>query len=117
MGFLSENLEPRMFSFNSPYGACPTCDGLGTKLEVDLRFSYSGLESITLNEHAIAPWEPTSSQYYPQLLKTVCDHYGIDMDIPVKDLPEEQMDKILYGSGKEKIHFHYENDFGQVHEK
>lgn len=71
----------------------------------------------TLNEHAIAAWEPISSKYYPQLLKSVCDHYEIDMDTPVKDLPEEQMNIILYGSGDEKIHFYYVNDFGKVHDK
>ena len=56
------------------------------------------------------------SQYYPQLLECVCTHYGIDMDIPVKDVPEHHMDKILHGSDGEKILFHYENDYGQVRE-
>ncbi|WP_121640144.1 excinuclease ABC subunit UvrA [Virgibacillus sp. Bac330] len=112
-GFSIEELEPRLFSFNSPYGACPTCDGLGTNLEVDLDLVIPDWDK-SLNEHALAPWEPISSQYYPQLLNSVCNHYDIDMDIPVKDIPKEKMDKILYGSGKEKIHFHYENDFGNV---
>ena len=111
-GFSIEELEPRLFSFNSPFGACPTCDGLGTKLEVDLDLVIPDW-SLTLNEHAIAAWEPISSQYYPQLLKSVCAHYGIDMDTPVRDLPEEQMDRILYGSGKDIIHFHYVNDYGK----
>ncbi|WP_077328047.1 excinuclease ABC subunit UvrA [Virgibacillus siamensis] len=112
-GFSIGELEPRLFSFNSPFGACPTCDGLGTKLEVDLDLVIPDWDK-SLNEHAIVAWEPISSQYYPQLLKSVCDHYGIDMDIPVKKIPAKQMDKILYGSGKEKIHFHYKNDFGNV---
>jgi excinuclease ABC subunit A len=112
-GFAIGELEPRMFSFNSPFGACPQCDGLGSKLEVDLDLVIPN-KDLTLKQHAIAPWEPTSSQYYPQLLACICDHYGIDMDIPVKDIPEDLMDKILYGSGKEKIHFRYENDFGQI---
>jgi excinuclease ABC subunit A len=112
-GFAIGELEPRMFSFNSPFGACPQCDGLGSKLEVDLDLVIPN-KDLTLKQHAIAPWEPTSSQYYPQLLACICDHYGIDMDIPVKDIPENLMDKILYGSGKEKIHFRYENDFGQI---
>src|SRR5699024_9587525 len=115
-GFSIGELEPRLFSFNSPYGACPTCDGIGTNLVVDIDLVIPDW-SKTLKEHAIAAWEPISSQYYPQLLKSVCDHYGIDMDTPVKDLPKEQMDKILYGSGKEKIHFHYVNDFGKVHDR
>ena len=111
-GFSIDELEPRLFSFNAPYGACPTCDGLGTNLEVDLDLVIPDW-TLSLNEGAIAAWEPISSQYYPQLLKSVCNHYGIDMDIPVKDIPKKQMDKILYGSGREYITFHYVNDFGR----
>ncbi|WP_026583512.1 excinuclease ABC subunit UvrA [Bacillus sp. J33] len=114
-GFSIGELEPRMFSFNSPFGACPDCDGLGSKLEVDLDLVIPNKE-LTLKQGAIAPWEPTSSQYYPQLLEAVCNHYGIDMDIPVKDLPEHLLEKILYGSEKDNIYFRYENDFGQVRE-
>lgn len=112
-GFSIDELEPRLFSFNSPYGACKTCDGLGTNLEVDMDLVIPDW-NVSLKKHAIAAWEPISSQYYPQLLKSVCDHYGIDMKIPVKDLPKEQMDKILYGSGRDKIRFYYVNDFGKV---
>ncbi|OIU69603.1 excinuclease ABC subunit UvrA [Rossellomorea aquimaris] len=114
-GFSITELEPRMFSFNSPFGACPSCDGLGTKLEVDKDLVIPNWDR-TLNEHAIAPWEPTSSQYYPSLLKAVCDHYSIPMDVPVKDIPKDKMDKILKGSGRDEIYFRYENDFGQVRE-
>jgi excinuclease ABC subunit A len=114
-GFSITELEPRMFSFNSPFGACPSCDGLGTKLEVDKDLVIPNWDR-SLNEHAIAPWEPTSSQYYPSLLKAVCDHYSIPMDVPVKDIPKDKMDKILKGSGKDEIYFRYENDFGQVRE-
>lgn len=103
-GFSIGELEPRMFSFNSPYGACHACDGLGSKLEVDLDLVIPN-KNLTLKEHAIAPWEPTSSQYYPQLLQAVCNHYGIDMDIPVKDIPKHLLDKILFGSGGEKFIF------------
>ncbi|MGY0693550.1 excinuclease ABC subunit UvrA [Virgibacillus sp. FSP13] len=112
-GFSISELEPRLFSFNSPFGACPTCDGLGTNLEVDLDLVIPDWDK-TLNEHAIAAWEPISSQYYPQLLKSVCTHYEIDMDTPIKKLPKKQLDIILNGSGKEKVHFHYVNDFGNV---
>lgn len=115
-GFSIGELEPRMFSFNSPFGACHTCDGLGTKQEVDVELIIPDWNK-SLVEHAIAPWEPTSSQYYPQLLAAVCQHYNIAMDVPVKTLPKEQMDKILYGSGNDKIHFHYENDFGNVRDQ
>jgi Excinuclease ABC subunit A len=69
-GFSIEELEPRMFSFNSPFGACPECDGLGTKLEVDKTLVIPDWD-VTLNEGAIVPWIPTSSQFYPQLLKAV----------------------------------------------
>ncbi|STO13644.1 Excinuclease ABC subunit A [[Flavobacterium] thermophilum] len=115
-GFSIGELEPRLFSFNSPYGACPDCDGLGVKLEVDLDLVIPN-DELTLKEHAIAPWEPQSSQYYPQLLEAVCRHYGIPMDVPVKELPKEQLAKILYGSGGELIYFRYTNDFGQVREQ
>ncbi|MEC3654332.1 excinuclease ABC subunit UvrA [Bacillus siamensis] len=114
-GFSIGELEPRLFSFNSPFGACPTCDGLGLKLEVDPELVIPNPE-LSLKEHAIAPWTPISSQYYPQLLQAVCRHYGIDMETPVKELPKHQLDKVLYGSGNERIYFKYENDFGQVRE-
>jgi excinuclease ABC subunit A len=114
-GFSIGELEPRMFSFNSPYGACQECDGLGAKLEVDVDLVVPN-KDLTLRQHAIAPWEPTSSQYYPQLLEAVCSHYGIDLDTPVKDLPEHELEKILHGSAKDRIYFRYENDFGQIRE-
>ncbi|MEC1267702.1 excinuclease ABC subunit UvrA [Bacillus vallismortis] len=114
-GFSIGELEPRLFSFNSPFGACPTCDGLGMKLEVDADLVIPN-QDLSLKENAVAPWTPISSQYYPQLLEAVCTHYGIDMDVPVKDLPMHQLDKVLYGSGDDLIYFRYENDFGQIRE-
>ena len=110
-GFSIGELEPRMFSFNSPFGACGECDGLGTKLEVDSKLIIPDY-SLSLKDHAIAPWEPTSSQYYPELLKTVAEHYGISMTVPVSELPEDQLEKILYGSKDDKIRFRYTNEFG-----
>ena len=112
-GFSISELEPRLFSFNAPYGACPSCDGLGSKLEVDVDLIIPDW-SKSLNEHAIEVWKPVKSQYYPQLLKSVCDYYDIDMDVPVKDLPKEHMDIILYGSGTDIIPFNYVTDFGEV---
>ncbi|WP_422122743.1 excinuclease ABC subunit UvrA [Planococcus sp. X10-3] len=112
-GFSIGELEPRMFSFNSPFGACPDCDGLGHKLEVDPDLVIPDW-SLSLNEHAIAAWKPTSSQYYPQLLKALCNHFKIDMDAPLSELPEEHINMILRGSGTEKIRFRYENEYGQV---
>ncbi|PLR85339.1 excinuclease ABC subunit UvrA [Bacillus canaveralius] len=114
-GFSIGELEPRMFSFNSPFGACPDCDGLGAKREVDEDLVIPNRD-LSLRDHAIAPWEPTSSQYYPQLLEAVCNHYGVDMDTPVKDIPGHLLDKILYGSNEDRIYFRYENDFGQIRE-
>ncbi|KGX86194.1 excinuclease ABC subunit UvrA [Pontibacillus litoralis] len=114
-GFSIGELEPRMFSFNSPFGACGHCDGLGQQLEVDLDLVIPNW-NLSLNEHALAPWEPNSSQYYPQLLQSVCNHYGIDMDTPVNKVPKHLLDKVLYGSGDEKIYFRYENDLGNVRE-
>lgn len=114
-GFSIGELEPRMFSFNSPFGACPECDGLGAKLKVDKELIIPNPD-LTLKQGAIAPWEPVSSQYYPQLLEAVCNHFGINMDVPVKDLPQSDVEKILYGSVTDKIYFRYENDFGQIRE-
>ncbi|HLS34663.1 MAG TPA: excinuclease ABC subunit UvrA [Bacillota bacterium] len=111
--FTIQELEPRLFSFNSPFGACSACDGLGTNLEVDLDLVIPNWE-LSLNEHAIEAWRPISSQYYPQLLTSVCKHFNIDMDKPVKELSEKELDIVLYGSGDEKINFRYENDFGRV---
>ncbi|WP_039042556.1 excinuclease ABC subunit UvrA [Sporosarcina sp. ZBG7A] len=112
-GFSIGELEPRMFSFNSPFGACPDCDGLGMKLEVDPDLVIPD-SSLSLKGDAIVPWIPTSSQYYPELLKTVAQHYGISMDCPVSELAPDDLDKILYGSKEEKIRFKYTNEFGQT---
>ncbi|SDM72029.1 excinuclease ABC subunit UvrA [Bacillus sp. OK048] len=114
-GFSIGELEPRMFSFNSPFGACSECDGLGSKLEVDVDLVIPN-KDLSLKQHAIAPWEPTSSQYYPQLLEAVCNHYGIDMDMPYKDIPQHLIEKVLYGVKGDKIYFRYENDWGQIRE-
>ncbi|TJY16646.1 excinuclease ABC subunit UvrA [Staphylococcus chromogenes] len=111
-GFSIGELEPRMFSFNSPFGACPTCDGLGQKLTVDLDLVVPDKDK-TLNEGAILPWEPTSSDYYPTLLKRVCEVYKINMDKPYKKLTERQKNIILYGSGEKEITFTFKSKFGQ----
>ncbi|WP_336823897.1 excinuclease ABC subunit UvrA [Sporosarcina sp. USHLN248] len=112
-GFSIGELEPRMFSFNSPFGACPDCDGLGTKLEVDPELVIPD-PSLSLKDDAIAPWIPTSSQYYPELLKTVAKHFKIPMDVPVSELSDDDLKILLYGSKDEKIHFKYTNEFGNT---
>ncbi|MCB5953061.1 excinuclease ABC subunit UvrA [Enterococcus sp. BWT-B8] len=112
-GFTVGELEPRLFSFNAPFGACPDCDGLGMKLEVDKDLVIPDPEK-TLKEGAVAPWNPISSQYYPQMLEQAALSFGIDVDTPFSELPEEHQDIILNGSNGEVFHFHYENDFGGV---
>lgn len=112
-GFTVGELEPRLFSFNAPFGACPDCDGLGVKLEVDVDLVIPD-QSKTLREGALLPWNPISSQYYPQMLEQACQEFNIDMDTPFEELPEEHRDIILNGSNGEMFHFHYENDFGGV---
>lgn len=112
-GFTVRELEPRLFSFNAPFGACPECDGLGIKLEVDEDLVIPD-PSKTLREGAIAPWNPISSQYYPTLLEQAAKSFGIDMDTPFEDLPKADRQLVLYGSKGKKFHFHYENDFGGV---
>ncbi len=103
-GFSIGELEPRMFSFNSPFGACPTCDGLGQKLKVDLDLVIPD-KNKTLNEGAIEPWEPTSSDFYPTLLKRVCEVYKINMDKPYKKLTDRQKNILMNGSGEKEIKF------------
>ncbi|PRO65604.1 excinuclease ABC subunit UvrA [Alkalicoccus urumqiensis] len=115
-GFTIGELEPRLFSFNSPFGACDRCDGIGFKLEVDTELVVPD-PSLSLKEHAIAAWKPTSSNYYPALLESVCRHFGIDMDKPFKKLSKKEKEIIMEGSGQEKIHFRYKNEFGRVRER
>ncbi|WP_313019222.1 excinuclease ABC subunit UvrA [Macrococcoides bohemicum] len=109
-GFSIEKLEPRMFSFNSPFGACPDCDGLGTKLSVDIDLVIPD-KSLTLEKGAILPWEPISSNYYPTLLKQACKHFNISMKKPFEKLTEEEQYIILYGHNDE-ISFTFKQDNG-----
>jgi len=112
-GFTVPELEPRLFSFNAPFGSCPTCDGLGIKLEVDLDLVIPD-ENKTLREGALAPWNPISSNYYPQMLEQAMNAFGVDMDKPWKDLSDGDKKFVLHGSGDKTFHFHYQNDFGGV---
>lgn len=110
-GFTVPELEPRLFSFNAPFGSCPTCDGLGIKLEVDLDLVVPD-PSKSLREGALAPWNPISSNYYPTMLEQAMASFGVDMNTPFEALTEEERDLVLYGSGDREFHFHYVNDFG-----
>ena len=101
--------EPRNFSFNSPHGACPTCTGLGSQLLVDPELVIPD-DSLSLRQGAIAPWS-RSQFFYPELLETVCEAFGIDMDKPVSRLPAKDIDFLLDGSGSKKIRFSYRNQY------
>jgi excinuclease ABC subunit A len=111
-GFSVGELAPRMFSFNSPFGACEDCSGLGVHMEVDPDLVIPD-PSRSIADGAIVPWAGSTSTYYPQLLAAACRSFGIDMNVPVSEIPEDQLRKVLYGTG-EKIRFTYENDFGQT---
>ncbi|TCM97294.1 excinuclease ABC subunit A [Paenibacillus sp. BK033] len=110
-GFSIEELAPRMFSFNSPYGACPECDGLGVKMIVDPDLLVPD-SSKAISDGAFEAWAGSTSNYYPQFLSAVCQHYHIPQDVPVSDLTADQMKKLMFGTGGERVRFLYENDFG-----
>lgn len=114
-GFSIDELAPRMFSFNSPFGACPECDGLGMKMIVDPELLVPDRER-TIEDGAFEAWAGSTSNYYPQFLAAVCEHYGIATDVPVSQLDKEQMSKLMNGTGGEKVRFRYENDFGHKKE-
>ena len=105
-GISMEELTPRMFSFNSPYGACPECDGLGSKLEIDpdLVVDYD----LSLSEGALIPWRSSKSQWLEAILDAVCREYRIDPEQPLKELPQESVDVLLYGID-EAVSFEYTN--------
>lgn len=111
-GFTVGELEPRLFSFNAPFGACEDCDGLGSKLEVDYDLVVPD-GTKTLAEGAIEPWNPISSNYYPEMLRQFAEQFRISMDKPFKKLTKRQQDLVLNGADK-PFHFHYESDFGRV---
>jgi len=107
-GFTIEEIEPRLFSFNNPFGACPTCDGLGSKLVFDPALVVPD-DGRSLKQGAIAPWANSSSQYYLQTLESLAQHYGVPLDRPWRDLPEAFRHAVLHGSGNEKITFTYDD--------
>ncbi|OMD41490.1 excinuclease ABC subunit UvrA [Paenibacillus odorifer] len=111
-GFSIEELAPRMFSFNSPFGACTECDGLGMKMVVDPDLLIPDVEK-SIEEGAFLAWTGSTSNYYPQFLKSVCEHFNIPQNVPVSSLSPDHMNKLLHGTGSEKVRFKYENDFGQ----
>lgn len=114
-GFSIEELVPRMFSFNSPFGACSECDGLGMKMIVDPELLVPDQER-TIEEGAFAAWAGSTSNYYPQFLQAVCEHYGIRTDVPISQLDKGQMAKLMDGTCGERVRFYYEGDFGRKKE-
>ncbi|MCK4928022.1 MAG: excinuclease ABC subunit UvrA, partial [Candidatus Aenigmarchaeota archaeon] len=102
----------RMFSFNSPFGACPACQGLGTKLEIDPDLVIPD-RSKTIREGAIVPWSRTFKSFYMARLKAVAEYYKFDIDTPIENLKEKHIDIILYGSNEEKIKTIYEHKYSE----
>ncbi len=107
-GFTIAEIEPRLFSFNNPFGACPTCDGLGFELKIDPDMVVPD-HSLSLQNGAVAPWSRTSAPYYQQTLKAICNHFGAEMAAPWSKLSEEVQNAVLYGTGKQAIEFVYDD--------
>ena len=108
--FTLGDLEPRIFSFNNPQGACPDCDGLGMHETVDVNKIIQ--KDLSINDGAIIVYNNATSTYYPSLIKCVCEHFKIDMNLPFKELSKEKQDTILYGNKNEEIKHTYINDDG-----
>ncbi|TKD17720.1 excinuclease ABC subunit UvrA [Rhodobacter capsulatus] len=113
-GFTIAEIEPRLFSFNAPFGACPVCDGLGVELFFDDRLVVPD-SSLTLAAGALAPWAKSKSPYFIQTIDALAKHYGFDKKKPWKALPEEVQRLFLYGSGKDEIPFRFDEG-GRVYE-
>lgn len=113
-GFTIPEIEPRLFSFNAPFGACPDCDGLGHELFFDERLVVPD-PSISLIGGALAPWAKTKSPYFRQTIEALSKHYDFDKDAPWRELPAHVQQLMLYGSGEEEIRFRYDEG-GRVYE-
>jgi excinuclease ABC subunit A len=111
-GLSFEELAPRNFSFNSPYGACERCDGLGTRFEVDPELVVSD-DDLSIDEGAIAPWAGFRSQYFDRVLSSVAKEYGFSTDTPWRKLRKRDKQAVLYGSGNRAIHVRYRNRYGR----
>jgi excinuclease ABC subunit A len=113
-GVSMTELTPRMFSFNSPYGACPACHGLGANMEIDPDLVIPDRRK-SLADGAIPIWSKSTSNYYPQLLESLANHYGFSLDTPVRDLEPRLVEVVLYGSGDERMQFTYHDSYGRHH--
>ncbi len=105
-------LEPRIFSFNAPHGACPRCTGLGSQMEIDPDLVVPD-PTLSIGEGAIAPWAVSASNYYDQLTQAIAERYDVDLDTPWQDLPRDAQDFFLYGTNGERIQVSYRNRFGR----
>ena len=105
-------LEPRMFSFNSPHGACPRCTGLGSQMEIDPELIVPD-PSLSLNDGAILPWSTSSSNYYEQMTQAIADKWEVDRDKPWEDLSEKVRNCFLYGTNGDRIYISYRNRYGR----
>ncbi|ANB36189.1 excinuclease ABC subunit UvrA [Rhodovulum sulfidophilum] len=113
-GFTIPEIEPRLFSFNAPFGACPDCDGLGVELFFDERLVVPDA-ALTVYDGAIAPWRKGKSPYFRQTIEAIARHYGFDKATPWKDLPRKVQQVFLRGSGEEEIQFRYDEG-GRVYQ-
>ncbi len=111
-GISYDEISPRLFSFNSPYGACPACSGLGSQLEIDPEMAVPD-PRLSINQGALAPWGGVQGSYYGTMLKALSKHYGIDLNRPFKELSAKDKKIILYGTGDQEIHFEYEFQHGK----
>jgi excinuclease ABC subunit A len=109
-GFTIEEIEPRLFSFNSPYGACEECDGIGVKLNVDPKLVIPN-EKKTIADGAIVPWAKTTTMYYAQTLASLAKHFNFSLDEKWEKLPKKIKDIILYGSDEEEVKFTYDDGY------
>ena len=105
-------LEPRIFSFNSPHGACPRCTGLGSQMEIDPELVVPD-PSLSIGEGAIAPWAVSASDYYDQLTQAIAERYDVDLETPWQDLPEGSRDFFLFGTNGDRVQVSYRNRFGR----
>src|SRR5204863_8852199 len=103
-------LEPRIFSFNSPHGACDRCTGLGSQMEIDPELVVPD-PSLSIGEGALAPWANSASSYYEQVTKAIVERYGVDLDAPWEELGQEQRDVFLYGTDGEAVQVTYRNRY------
>ena len=107
-GFTIEEIEPRLFSFNNPFGACPSCDGLGSEIFFDAELIVPD-KNLSISEGAISPWSDTQTEYYQQALKSLSKHFGFSLNMPWKELSNKNCDILLFGSGKTPVEMFYED--------